>query len=193
MGVLSATVFFLRAVFLPRAALAAENLALRQQLAVLQVSVKRPRLRKRDRIFWVWPSRIWSGWRSCLMIVKPETGIGWHRQGFRLYWRWKSRKKPGRPKAGAEVWSSSNFWIKARLTEWTKAASGSRDSQAPRAPGGCWRGRRSTARRLRSRARAAGRGPGAARPIGHRLATAWGGKAAVAFACSILAGEGRTG
>jgi len=64
MGVVSVIVFFLRAVLLPRAALAAENLALRQQLAVLQVSAKRPRLRRRDRLFWVWLSRLWSGWRS---------------------------------------------------------------------------------------------------------------------------------
>jgi putative transposase len=79
MGVVTVVAFFLRAFLVPRAAIAAENLALRQQLAVLQVSVKRPRLRKRDRIFWVWLSRLWSGWRSCLMIVKPETVIGWHR------------------------------------------------------------------------------------------------------------------
>jgi putative transposase len=103
MGVLTAVAFFLRAFLVARAVLAAENLALRQQLAVLQASAKRPRLRRRDRLFWVCLSHIWSGWRSCLMIVKPETVIGWHRQGFRLYWRWKSRKKPGRPKTDAEI------------------------------------------------------------------------------------------
>jgi hypothetical protein len=75
MGVVSAIVFFLRAVLGDRATIAAENLALRQQLAVPQVSVKRPRLRKRDRLFWVWLSRLWSDWRSCLMLVKPETVI----------------------------------------------------------------------------------------------------------------------
>ncbi|HQL54329.1 MAG TPA: integrase, partial [Phycisphaerae bacterium] len=93
----------LRAFLVSRAALVAENLALRQQLAVLQVSGKRPRLRKRDRIFWVWLSRLWSGWRSCLMIVKPETVIRWHRDGFKLYWRWKSRGKVGRPKMDSEI------------------------------------------------------------------------------------------
>jgi transposase InsO family protein len=103
MGVVRVIVILLRAFLLPRATLAAEILALRHQLAVLQVSAKRPRLRKRDRIFWVWLSRTWSGWRSCLMIVKPETVIGWHREGFRLYWRWKLRKKPGRPKTDAEI------------------------------------------------------------------------------------------
>jgi len=103
MGVVSIIVTLLRVFLLPRAALAAENLALRQQLAVLQVSMKRPKLRKRDRLFWVWLSRLWSGWRSCLMIVKPETVVRWHREGFRLYWRWKSRKKLGRPKTEAEI------------------------------------------------------------------------------------------
>jgi hypothetical protein len=94
----------LRAAFLPRAALVAENLALCQQLAVLQVSMKRPKLCKRDRVFWVWLSRLWADWRSCVMIVKPETVIRWHREGFWLYWRWKSRKKkPGRPRIDAEV------------------------------------------------------------------------------------------
>jgi putative transposase len=87
MGVVRVIVHFLRAVLGDRAALVAENLALRQQLAILQVSAKRPTLRKRDRAFWVWLSRLWSGWRSCLMIVEPETVIRWHREGFRLYWR----------------------------------------------------------------------------------------------------------
>jgi len=104
MGVVRVIVILPRAFLLPRAAPVADNLALRQQLAVLQVSVKRARLRKRDRIFWVWLSRTWSGWRSCLVIVKPETVIGWHRQGFGFYWRWKSRKRnPGRPKPPAEI------------------------------------------------------------------------------------------
>jgi putative transposase len=78
--------------------LAAENLALRQQVAVYKHSGKRPKLRPRDRLFWVWLSRLWSNWRSALAIVQPETVIQWHRRGFQLYWRWKSRaRKPGRP------------------------------------------------------------------------------------------------
>lgn len=86
-----------------RASLATENLALRQQLAVLSRSVKRPKLRGRDRLFWAWLSQLWSGWSAALVIVKPETVIRWHRQGFRLYWRWKSRKKNGRPKVDLEI------------------------------------------------------------------------------------------
>jgi len=93
---------FLRVLFASRAALAAENLAMRQHLIVLQRSVKRPRLRKSDRIFWSWLSRLWSGWRSARLIIQPQTVLRWHRQGCRLYGRWKSRKKPGRPKIDAE-------------------------------------------------------------------------------------------
>ena len=61
MGFVSVIVILLRAFLFPCAALAAENLALRQQLAVLQATAQRPRLRKRDRVFWVWLSRLWSG------------------------------------------------------------------------------------------------------------------------------------
>ncbi len=84
--------------------LLAENMALRHQLSVLQRTARRPRLKARDRIFWVWLSRIWTDWRSALVIVKPETVITWHRQGFKLYWRWKSRAgKPGRPRVDPEI------------------------------------------------------------------------------------------
>ena len=87
-----------------RAALAAEDLALRQQLAVLRRSVKRPKLRARDRLFWVLLYRLWKDWRSSLHMVQPGTVVKWHRQGFRLFWRWKSRRrKPGRPKVDAEI------------------------------------------------------------------------------------------
>ncbi len=100
---LQVATILLRLLLQSRAALAAENLALRQQVAVLQRSAKRPGLRRRDRIFWVWLSRLWRGWRSSLLVVQPETVIRWHRQGFRLYWRWKSRKRCGRPKLDAEI------------------------------------------------------------------------------------------
>ncbi len=92
------------ALFASRAKLAAENLALRHQLGVLGRSVKRPRLRKRDRIFWVWLSKLWPDWRAALVVVKPETVIAWHRKGFRLYWTWKSRRNgKGRPAVASEI------------------------------------------------------------------------------------------
>jgi len=103
MGFVRIAVVLLKAVLYSRSRLVAENLALRQQLLVLQRTGKRPRLRKSDRIFWVWLSRLWRGWRSALLIVQPETVIRWHRQGFRLYWRWKSRSGPGRPKIDGEI------------------------------------------------------------------------------------------
>jgi putative transposase len=93
----------LRLLLLPRGQLVLENLALRQQLAVLRRSVPRPRLRPWDRVFWAWLSRCWAGWKDALMIVNPATVVGWHRTGFRLYWRWKSRSRSGRPRIDAEV------------------------------------------------------------------------------------------
>ena len=103
MGALQLVTALLRQLLKTRAALAAENLAPRHQIVILQRSVKRPRLHRRDRIFWVWLSRLWRGWRSSLLVVQPETVIRWHRQGFRLYWRWKSRSRCGRPKLDAEI------------------------------------------------------------------------------------------
>jgi putative transposase len=82
---------FLRALLFGSVAIALENLALRHQLEVLRRSVPRPRLSRSDRILWVWLSRVWVGWRSSLAIVQPATVLAWHRQGFRLYWHWKSR------------------------------------------------------------------------------------------------------
>ena len=82
--------------------LAIENLVLRQQLAVLKHRHPRPRLTDTDRFFWVALSRIWSGWRESLHIVQPETVVRWHRQGFRYYWHWKSRRR-GRPRIDSEI------------------------------------------------------------------------------------------
>ncbi len=104
MGIFPSIVVFLRAFILGRAAAAIEILALRQQVAVFKQSVKRPKLRPRDRVFWVLLSRLWPNWRSALAIVQPETVIKWHRMGFKLYWRWKSREcKVGRPCVDHEI------------------------------------------------------------------------------------------
>ena len=78
--------------------LALENLALRQQLAIWKSQKKRPQIRTKDRLFWIMLSRFWSNWQKPLIIVKPETVIGWHRTGFKLCWKFKSRRKgSGRP------------------------------------------------------------------------------------------------
>ena len=90
--------------FKSRTALQVENLALRHQLAVLRRSVKRPKVTSADRLFWAWLCDAWSDWRSSLFIVKPETVIGWHRQGFRLFWTWKVRRgQPGRPSVSKKI------------------------------------------------------------------------------------------
>jgi transposase InsO family protein len=103
MSVMKIVVALLQSLVRNQLELAAENLALRQQLAVLQRKSKTPRLRRRDRIFWAILSRIWTGWRSALLVVQPDTVVRWHRQGFKLFWRWKSKAKPGRPRIDAEV------------------------------------------------------------------------------------------
>jgi hypothetical protein len=78
-----------------RRELALENLALRQQLAVWKARQPRPPLRATDRIFWVVLSRLWTNWRHSLQ-VRPETVVGWHRQGFRRYWApIRSGARPG--------------------------------------------------------------------------------------------------
>jgi len=70
-----------------------ENLALRHQLDVLKRNTKRLHLANPDRVLWIILSRFWADWRESLTLVQPETVIRWHRKGFRLYWRWKSRPK----------------------------------------------------------------------------------------------------
>src|SRR2546428_4736709 len=86
-----------------RRELALENLALRQQLAVWKARQPRPRLTDMDRIFWVFLSRLWTSWRHSLQVVRPETVVGWHRQGFRRYWSWKSRRRWGRTAIGRDM------------------------------------------------------------------------------------------
>ena len=76
---------------------------MRNQLRVLIRSRPRQvRLTGSDRRLWVWLSRVWQGWRAAVVIVAPETVITWHRRGFHLFWRWKSRHR-GRPTVSAEV------------------------------------------------------------------------------------------
>lgn len=103
MLVLQAIVAVFRAIFTTKAELIVENLALRQQLNVLRRKTGRPRLRKCDRVFWLWLARSWTGWRNRIIVVTPETVIRWHRQDFKYYWTWKSRRKGGRPAVAREV------------------------------------------------------------------------------------------
>lgn len=95
---------FLAAMFRSRAALQAENLALRHQLCVYQRSVKRPRVKPYDRLLWSLLARAWTGWKDVPVLVKPDTVIRWQRKRFKAHWRKLSRSgEPGRPPFADEV------------------------------------------------------------------------------------------
>ena len=70
-----------------------ENLALRQQLGVLNHRHPQPRFAAPDKLFWVILRRLWPGWKRALILVQPETVVRWHRAGFKLYWTWLSRRR----------------------------------------------------------------------------------------------------
>src|SRR5712671_1036823 len=79
-------------------AVALENLALRQQLAVFKRAARRPQLRHRDRLFWMLLAKAWRDWRTALIVVHPDTVVRWHRQWVRRQWaRRSARTRPGRP------------------------------------------------------------------------------------------------
>jgi hypothetical protein len=87
-----------------RARLEAENLVLRQQVIVLsRKSRSRVWLKNIDRLIFVWLYRLFPSILNAITVVKPETVIGWHRRGFRAYWRWKSRRRGGRPRINREI------------------------------------------------------------------------------------------
>ncbi len=91
------------AFFRSRHDLGLELAALRQQVGVLKRQNPRPKLSRWDRLFWMTLRRLWSRWARLLVIVKPETVVSWHRAGFRWYWRFLSRHRPGRPKITSEL------------------------------------------------------------------------------------------
>ncbi len=93
----------LRALFRSREEQAIIELALRQQLAVYAQKRPRPRLSPLDRAFWVTLSRLWPQWRNHLVVVRPETVVRWHREGFRRYWQSISTPGPGRPRISEET------------------------------------------------------------------------------------------
>ena len=102
--------------------LALENLALRHQLMVLQRQPGRPRLKDRDRLFWVCMCRRWQSWHRALVLVQPATVVKWHRKGFRAYWRRRSRSNRGRPRVDPQIqklirdmWASNPTWGKPRI------------------------------------------------------------------------------
>ena len=108
----------------PKHQLALEVLALRHQLTVLKRQIHKPKLRPSDRLIWITLKRLWPGWRGALMIFRPETVIGWQRAGFRLFWRWKSRRRIGRPGKDRELielirrmWAVNPTWGSPRIRD----------------------------------------------------------------------------
>jgi transposase InsO family protein len=116
---------FLRCLFAgcqSRSGLVLENLALRHQLAVLKRQARKPKLGSADRLLWVGMRRLWPEWPQALLLLQPQTIIAWHRLGFRLFWRWKSRTRAGRPSIDGELitlihrmWQANPTWGSRRI------------------------------------------------------------------------------
>jgi len=88
----------------PKTLLALENVCLRQQIAVLSRKQKRPLIQDQDRRFWILMARWFARWTDCLILVRPETVLRWHKQGWRYYWRWTSRRRGvGRKRVSLEA------------------------------------------------------------------------------------------
>jgi len=87
-----------------RAEVQVENLALRHQVEILKrTAPKRVRLTKIDRLIFIWLLRLWPETARLVRIVHPKTLVRWHREGFRVYWRWKSQQRGGRPRTPVEI------------------------------------------------------------------------------------------
>ncbi len=152
MSILRIMLLLSRALFRDRSWLALENLALRQLLAILRHKAPRPRLRHAERAFWVALARVWDQWRSALILVRPETVLRWHGQGFRYFWRWKSSGRPcvspemirlirrmsrENPLRGAPRIRSEHLLLRYDLTEATVAKYMTRRGRRP--PSQTWR------------------------------------------------------
>jgi putative transposase len=122
--------------FQSRRELALQNLALRHQLILLKRSIPRPKVNQADRLFWVCLQHYWANWQRTLVIVQSRTVLAWHRLGFRLFWRWKSRPRAGRPFLDHDVvtlirqmWSANPTWGSKRIqAELAKLGVGVSDS-----------------------------------------------------------------
>jgi hypothetical protein len=114
---LTAVVVLLRSIGLlcrGHRAVALENLALRQQLAALTRTAKRPQLRLHDRLFWILLRNSWRDWRSALLIVRPDTVLRWHRQWLRHRWTTRSlQKRSGRPRMDAAILALIDKMVRA--------------------------------------------------------------------------------
>ena len=99
---------FVSAFFRQRASWGCEMVAMRSQLTFYKESIRqkrqpRPRFNPAFRLLWVLLSRVWSGWKSAANLMKPKTVLQWHEHAFLQWWRWKSRRKGGRPTISQEM------------------------------------------------------------------------------------------
>jgi hypothetical protein len=98
-AILHALGLFIADLFKSRSRLEVENLFLRHQLVIaLRRAPPRFRLRGGDRALLIWMTRLWPSLIGAVQVVQPETILRWHRAGFKVFWRWKSRNRAGRPK-----------------------------------------------------------------------------------------------
>jgi putative transposase len=113
---LSAILAYVSAFVISRHQLAMEVVALRQQLAVYKRKQPHPKLRRSERLFWVVVRQMWDYWSGALILVKPDTVVAWHRAGYRLFWRWRSRpQRVGRPRVAEEVRRENPSWGAPRI------------------------------------------------------------------------------
>ena len=98
-AILHAIGMFVADLFKSGSRLEAENLFLRHQLTIaMRRAPPRLRLRGSDRALLIWMTRLWPNLRGMAQVVQPETILRWHRAGFKVFWRWRSRNGAGRPK-----------------------------------------------------------------------------------------------
>ena len=98
-AILHARRMFVADLFKSRSRLEGENFLLRHQLGLaLRRKPRRRRLRGGDRALLVWMTRLWPGLLGAVQVVQPETVLRWDRAGFKMFWRWKSRHRAGRPR-----------------------------------------------------------------------------------------------
>jgi hypothetical protein len=98
-AILYALGMFVADLFKSRCRLEAENLLLRHQLTIaLRRAPPRLRLLGSDRALLIWMTRLWPSLLGAVQVVQPETILRWHRAGFKMFWRWKSRHRAGRPR-----------------------------------------------------------------------------------------------
>src|SRR5882762_3745600 len=103
-GFLSLLINVVASPFKTKARLEAEIIMLRHQLNVLRRRFpSNPKVVVADRLLFVWLYRLFPSVLNAVTIIRPETIVRWHRTGFRLYWRWKSRARGGRPRIPAEI------------------------------------------------------------------------------------------